>query len=179
MILTGSQILAAIECKEIKIEPFDIKQLNTNSYDLRLAQDVLVYRDKILDAAVESPPVDYTQLSSGGLLLVPGTLYLMRTVELTSTRKYVPGIEGRSSIGRLGISVHVTAGFGDVGFQGTWTLEVSCVQPVRIYAGMRICQVFFTTCGKPQERDYYLGKYLNQTMPRPSRIASERNEWLL
>ncbi len=177
MILTGSQIFAAIQANEIIIDPFDPAQLNPNSYDLRLAPDVLVYRDEELDAA-EPMAVDQFSIGDRGLLLEPGKLYLMRTVEVTGTRKYVPGIEGRSSIGRLGICIHATAGFGDVGFHGTWTLEVSCIQPVRIYAGMRICQVFFTACGEPQEEDIYAGKYLGQQLPRPSKIWTERDEWL-
>lgn len=177
MILTGSQIGQAINNNEICIEPFNSKQMNPNSYDLRLAPDVMTYRDLVLDAA-EQMPVDQFKIGPEGLLLEPGKLYLMRTVESTASRKYVPGIEGRSSVGRLGISVHVTAGFGDVGFEGTWTLEVSCIQPVRIYAGMRICQVFFMSCGLPQEWDMYAGKYLGQQLPRPSKIWTEKNEWL-
>ncbi len=80
---------------------------------------------------------------SEGLVLTPNQLYLGRTVERTETHNYVPMIEGRSSIGRLGLFVHVTAGFGDVGFCGYWTLEMFAVQPVKIYPGVPICQIFF------------------------------------
>ena len=76
-------------------------------------------------------------------MLQPNQLYLGRTVERTETHNLVPMIEGRSSIGRLGLFVHVTAGFGDVGFCGYWTLEMFAVQPVRIYAGVAICQIFY------------------------------------
>lgn len=183
MILTGSQIEQAISDNEICIEPFNPKQMNPNSYDLRLAQDVMVYSEWVLDAA-KPTPVDQFKIDQNGLLLVPGKLYLMRTVESTASRKYVPGIEGRSSVGRLGISVHVTAGFGDLGFAGTWTLEISCIQPVRIYAGMRICQVFFmmtassNSMRRPQERDMYTGKYLGQRLPQASKLSAEKEEWL-
>lgn len=80
-----------------------------------------------------------------GFILEPGKLYLGRTMEYTKTDKFVPMLEGRSSIGRLGISIHSTAGFGDIGFCGYWTLEISCVQPVRIYPGVEICQIYYHT----------------------------------
>lgn len=80
-----------------------------------------------------------------GYVLQPGVLYLARTMEYTETHKFVPMLEGRSSVGRLGISIHSTAGFGDIGFCGYWTLEISCVQPVRIYAGVEICQIYYHT----------------------------------
>src|SRR5688572_33064186 len=78
-----------------------------------------------------------------GLVLSPNQLYLGRTSERTETHNLVPQIEGRSSVGRLGLFVHVTAGFGDVGFTGFWTLEMFGVQPIRIYAGVPICQIFY------------------------------------
>ena len=80
-----------------------------------------------------------------GFILEPGVLYLARTMEYTETHKFVPMLEGRSSVGRLGISIHSTAGFGDIGFCGYWTLEISCVQPVRIYPGVEICQIYYHT----------------------------------
>ena len=78
-----------------------------------------------------------------GLLLKPGKLYLGRTKEHTKTNNLVPMLEGRSSIGRLGMFVHITAGFGDVGFEGFWTLEIFVVQPLRIYPNVEICQIYF------------------------------------
>ena len=78
-----------------------------------------------------------------GYVLRPGILYLGSTVEEAGSDFYVPCIEGRSSIGRLGISTHVAAGFGDIGFKQRWTLELTVVHPIRIYAGVRICQVYF------------------------------------
>ena len=97
-----------------------------------------------------------------GLELEPNRLYLGRTVEYTVTDGFVPMLEGRSSIGRLGLFVHVTAGFGDVGFRGYWTLEIFCVQPVRVYAGVEICQIFYHTVEGDYER-YEGGKYQNNT----------------
>ena len=92
-------------------------------------------------------PARYTRhrIPEGGVMLTPHRLYLARTVERTETRNLVPMLEGRSSVGRLGLFIHVTAGFGDVGFCGFWTLEMFCVQPVRIYAGVEIGQIFYHT----------------------------------
>jgi dCTP deaminase len=176
MILTGEEILAAVEATDIRIDPFNRSQLNPNSYDLRLSRHVMRYKDPVLDAKLELETEEFL-INEDGILLLPGELYLMATAECTSTVKYVPIIEGRSSIGRLGVNIHAPAGFGDVGFSGTWTLEVSVVRPVRIYAGMRVCQVYFTKCNPTDPQKWYDGKYLGQTKPRPSKIWSEAYEW--
>jgi dCTP deaminase len=78
-----------------------------------------------------------------GYVLQPNTLYLGVTKEYTETHAQVPFLEGKSSTGRLGINIHATAGKGDVGFCNNWTLEISCVHPVRIYAGMPIGQLIY------------------------------------
>ena len=78
-----------------------------------------------------------------GLILLPHRLYLGVTEEYTETHRHVPFLEGKSSIGRLGIDIHATAGKGDVGFCNTWTLEISVKQPVRIYHGMPIGQLIY------------------------------------
>ena len=78
----------------------------------------------------------------------PGTLYLGVTAEYTETHAHVPFLEGKSSTGRLGIDIHATAGKGDVGFCNTWTLEISAIQPVRVYKNMPIGQlIYFTVDG--------------------------------
>lgn len=177
MILTGQEIEAAVLREEIRIAPFNKSQLNPNSYDLRLGHHVLRYKDPVLDAKKELETESLT-ITEEGILLLPGELYLMATAEATSTYKHVPIIEGRSSIGRLGVNIHATAGFGDIGFSGTWTLEVSVVRPVRIYAGMRFCQVYFTKVDGPIDpQEWYDGKYLGQTLPRASKIWAEAHEW--
>jgi dCTP deaminase len=102
-----------------------------------------------------------------GYVLEKGKLYLGRTVEYTKTDKYVPMLEGRSSIGRLGLFVHITAGFGDVGFNGFWTLEMFCVQPIRIYAGAEICQIFYHSIEGDYTR-YASNKYQNNQGTQPS-----------
>ena len=104
-----------------------------------------------------------------GLVLRPGRLYLGSTNEFTAADDCVPMLEGRSSIGRLGLYVHVTAGFGDVGFHGCWTLEISCVQPIRIYAGVEICQIYFHTI-LGDYTPYASGKYQNNRGVQPSML---------
>src|SRR6516225_7068161 len=143
----------------LEIEPYDRKLLNPNSYNLRLSDELLVYTSHELDMA---KPNDFERLTipAEGMLLQPGKLYLGRTLEFTGTDGLVPMLEGRSSVGRLGLFIHVTAGFGDVGFRGFWTLEILCVQPVRIYAGVEICQIFYHTLEGRYE-NYKSGKYQN------------------
>ena len=135
--LTGSKILEEIEKGNICISPFDKKQLYPNSYNVRLGSTLKVYTDDVLDFNKDNPsktiesPVD-------GFVLQPGELYKGNIVERVSTDKYISAVDGRSSIGRLGILIHATAGFGDIGFDGNYTLEIFCVKPVRIYPDMLI-----------------------------------------
>ena len=110
----------------------------------------------------ENNPTARLIIPKEGLLLQPGRVYLARTVERTFTDKYVPMLEGRSSVGRLGISVHVTAGFGDIGFNGHWTLEITVEQPTVIYPDVEICQIYYHTI-KGDYDLYSSGKYQNNT----------------
>jgi dCTP deaminase len=169
MILTGSEIKSQLG-KNIVIEPFDEKQLNPNSYNLRLHDELLVYEEIVLDLRRPNRYRRYV-IPPEGLVLQPRQLYLGRTVERTETHNYVPMLEGRSSIGRLGLFVHVTAGFGDVGFSGYWTLEMFAVHPIRIYPGVPICQIFYHTLeGVVTE---YRSKYQNNQDIQPSLMFKE------
>ena len=141
MILSGQEIKRLIGT-DLIIEPYEDSQLNPNSYNLRLHHQLLVYDNNVLDMKKENKAT-LLEIPEEGLLLEKDKLYLGRTLEYTESHKHVPMLEGRSSIGRLGLFVHVTAGFGDVGFCGFWTLEMFCVQPIRIYAGVEICQIFY------------------------------------
>lgn len=148
MILTDKKILESIEEGAIVIEPFKKECLGTNSYDVHLGKTLAVYRNRELDAKKHNE-IDYFEIGEEGFLLQPGVLYLGVTEEYTETHNSVPFLEGKSSIGRLGIDIHATAGKGDVGFCNTWTLEISCVMPVRVYAGMPIGQlIYFTVEGE-------------------------------
>src|SRR2546428_6947585 len=142
MILSDKRILEEIENGNIVIEPYDRKFLGTNSYDVHLGKYLAVYVNRELDARKHNA-IEHFEIPEGGFLLQPNTLYLGVTEEYTETHAHVPFLEGKSSTGRLGIDIHATAGKGDVGFCNTWTLEISCAQPVRIYAGMPIGQLIY------------------------------------
>ena len=170
MILTGSEIRAQLGTN-LSISPFAEEQLNSNSYNLRLHDELLVYEEIILDMR---RPSRFRRLTipQEGLVLQPNQLYLGRTLEHTETHNFVPMLEGRSSIGRLGLFVHVTAGFGDVGFCGYWTLEMFAVQPVRIYPGVQVCQIFYHTI-QGHVTEYESGKYQHNTDIQPSLLFRE------
>ncbi|MCL2755755.1 MAG: dCTP deaminase [Firmicutes bacterium] len=144
MILSGIEIKKQYEQGNIFITDFDEKNLGPNSYDLTLHDELLVYTDKVLDMK-QPNATKRIKIPAEGLVLEPGILYLGRTTEWTTSKKHAPMLEGRSSIGRLGIFIHVTAGFGDVGYDGTWTLEIQVIHPIRVYPGVRIGQIYFHT----------------------------------
>ena len=170
MILSGKQIRSKLG-KEIKIDPFDENQLNPNSYNLRLHNELVVYKDLTLDMKKENAYKTIV-IPTEGIVLEPNKLYLGRTKEYTETDKFVPMLEGRSSIGRLGLFVHVTAGFGDVGFRGYWTLEIHCIQPIRIYADVEICQIYYHSIEGDYDR-YISGKYQNNNGIQPSLLYKD------
>lgn len=221
--LTGAEIEKQVYKKKIYISDFNPKQLNPNSYNLRIHNKMIIYKNgvdkyksniinsdsnneikiennknnditlefpsknnviKISDSVVvdtqsviinkiddftdryTDEPIDMNKnnetieltIPEDGLILYPGILYIGRTVETTTSDKFIPMINGRSSIGRLGMFVHISAGFGDIGFKGTWTLEISVVEPLRIYPNTEIAQVaFFTPKGKIS--NLYNGRY--------------------
>ena len=142
MILSDKKILKSIKNKEIVIKPFRRKCLGTNSYDVHLGKYMAVYTSRVLDAKKHNKTEEIL-IPKQGFVIEPGTLYLGATEEYTETHNSVPFLEGKSSVGRLGIDIHATAGKGDVGFCNHWTLEISCVQPVRVYAGMPIGQLIY------------------------------------
>ncbi len=170
MILSGKEIRNHLG-KDLLIEPFDEKQLNPNSYNLRLHSELMVYKESVLDMKKQHEIETFT-IPEDGYVMRPGELYLARTFEYTRTDRFVPMLEGRSSIGRLGLFIHVTAGFGDVGFNGFWTLEMSCLKPVRIYAGVEICQIFYHTIAGEYER-YISQKYQNNQGIQPSMLYKD------
>lgn len=142
MILSDLRIKEEIAKGTIVIEPYDVAKLGSNSYDVHLGAHLAVYTDAVLDAKRHNG-IRHFEIPEEGFVLQPGVLYLGVTAEYTETHAHVPFLEGKSSTGRLGIDIHATAGKGDVGFCNTWTLEISCVHPVRIYAGMPIGQLIY------------------------------------
>lgn len=165
MILSGKEICQHMG-NEIIIEPFDPKRVNPNSYNLSLANELLVYENDLLDMKCPNPTKKLI-IPPEGLILQPNRLYLGRTNEYTKTEHFIPMLEGRSSTGRLGLFVHISAGFGDVGFAGYWTLEIFCVQPVKIYPNVEVCQIYYHNISKDHDL-YQSGKYQNNHGIQPS-----------
>lgn len=170
MILSGKEIEKRLN-KTIFIDPYNSKQLNPNSYNLKLHNKLLVYDNNELDMSKENTAHELT-IPEEGLLLETNKLYLGRTLEHTRTEGLVPMLEGRSSVGRLGMFIHVTAGFGDVGFSGFWTLEIFCVQPIRIYPGVEICQIYYHDINGEFDT-YKSGKYQNNEGIQPSMLYKD------
>jgi dCTP deaminase len=142
MILSDTRILEEIEKGTIKIVPYNRQDLGSNSYDVHLGKDLARYVDKELDAKKHNT-IEHFEIPDEGFVLYPHEFYLGVTEEYTETHAHVPFLEGKSSTGRLGIDIHATAGKGDVGFCGNWTLEISVKQPVRVYKGMPIGQLIY------------------------------------
>ena len=164
MILTDKTIIDEILANNIVIEPLIKANIGTNSVDLTLSNTLVLYTERVLDVRKKNPSTPMI-IPEEGLILQPGILYLASTVEYTETLKHVPIIQGKSSLGRLGLFVHVTAGFGDVGFKGHWTLELVCVQPLKIYPGMKIAQITYQDISEMPQVSYDSkedAKYSNQ-----------------
>ena len=170
MILSGLDIEKNLG-KNIIIEPYDKNQLNSNSYNVKLHNKLLVYKNHVLDMK-KNNEVEEIIIPESGYTLQPNELYLGRTVEYTKTDTFVPMIEGRSSIGRLGIFIHVTAGFGDVGFAGYWTLEIFCIKPITIYPNVEIAQLYYHTIEGDYEK-YNSSKYQNNTDVQASMLYKD------
>lgn len=178
MILTDVEILASIDKGEIVIQPYDRKCLGTNSYDVHLSKHLATYDSEVLDAKKHNT-ITHFEIPEEGFVLQPGTLYLGSTLEYTETHTTVPFLEGKSSVGRLGIDIHATAGKGDVGFCNHWTLEISCVHPVRVYAGMPVGQlIYFSVQGDIE--NYYNKKQnakYNSRTPMPMESMMWKNKF--
>lgn len=142
MILSDTRILEEIAKQTIKIEPYNRHDLGSNSYDVHLGKHLAMYKDAEIDAKKHNT-IEHFEIPPEGFLLNPDHFYLGVTEEYTETHAHVPFLEGKSSTGRLGINIHATAGKGDVGFCGNWTLEISVKVPVRVYAGMPIGQLIY------------------------------------
>jgi dCTP deaminase len=174
MILTDQQILREIESGNIVIEPYNRACLGTNSYDVHLGKYLGIYKDEILDARKHNE-INVFEIPEEGYVLRPETLYLGVTHEYTESHAHVPFLEGKSSVGRLGIDIHATAGKGDVGFCNTWTLEISVTQPVRIYHMMPIGQlIYFEVKG---EIENYYNKKDNAKYNSRTEVPVESMMW--
>ncbi len=170
MILTRSEIKMRLG-GDIVIDPVPPEDcFNPNSVNLHLGDTVLIYEDGVLDLKKNHTYSRY-KIPEEGMMLFPSQLYLAQTYEYTKTENLVPIISGRSSTGRLGLHVHVTAGFGDIGFNGHWTLELAVVRPLIIYPNVPICQIYYHMVqGTPEP---YKGKYQGNKGVQPSMMWKE------
>lgn len=188
MILSDREIEAALDVGRIVIDPiFDRHvQVQPCSVDLRLGTRFALFRPSVtpfIDPVAHDSAdfTDIVEVADGQMFVLhPGEFVLGSTME----RVEVPDdllakVDGRSSLGRLAILIHATAGFIDPGFQGTITLELSNVGrlPVALRPGMRICQISFETLTSPALRPYgsarRSSKYQHQIGPTPSRIRDD------
>ncbi|MBW1598384.1 dCTP deaminase [Streptomyces sp. JJ38] len=173
MILTGPEIIKSTNSGRIRISPFNTDQVNPNSYNVCLGEALVTYSDPVIDA-YHPNATEAVKIDADGYVLQPGELYLGHTVEEVGSDHYVPLIFGRSSVGRLGLFVEITAPIGDIGFHGQWTLMLSAVRPLRVYPGMKIGQImFFDTLG---DVELYSGKYQGAVGPQESRYWRDRPE---
>jgi len=185
-ILTDRDVMAAVRAGDIVLEPFDPQCLGTNSYDVHLGPTLKTYHDVYADkSGHELVPLDVSkpratrshEIPEGGFVLMPGELYLAATVEYTESHLHVPVLNGKSSLGRLGLMIHVTAGFGDVGFCNHWTLEMVVVKPLRVRPGMAIAQLCWHTALNPPLVPYSSkpdAKYVSRSA-QPQASESHRN----
>ncbi len=174
MILSDKKILECVDKGEIVITPFDVKNMGGNSYDVHISKHLAQYVDGMIDAKKHNQ-IRHFEIPEEGYVLQPGQLYLGSTLEYTETHKHVPFLEGKSSTGRLGIDIHATAGKGDVGFCGFWTLELSCTIPVRIYAGMPVGQLIYYIVDGEVERLY--SKKVNAKYSQQEALPKESMMW--
>lgn len=185
MVLSDRDILECMRRGDIKIEPFEEHLVQPASVDLRLGNEFRLFRR--LGKPFVDPKTDefteYTEVTSVGdgeyIIVHPGEFLLGTTLEyICLSDSYVGRLEGRSSLGRLGIQIHSTAGHIEPGFEGKLVLEISNVglMPIALYPGMRICQVSFEKLSSPAMYPKNLrkdSKYVGQDGPIGSLIKKE------
>jgi dCTP deaminase len=168
MILTGKEIHREILEKRITIEPFNPKNLNPNSYNYHLGNVVKISSVDLIDAA-RNQIWEQIEIPVEGLVLEPYRLYLGHTLEHIGSATYVTSLIGRSSVGRLGLHLQLSADLGQLGAIHAWTLEMTVVQPMRIFAGMIIGQVsFWSPLGA---KFLYQGEYSRTSLPQESQVT--------
>lgn len=165
-ILTGAEIQRQRELGAIVIDPFDPARLNPNSYNFALGDRLRAYTTPVLDARVENPSTEIV-IPADGFVLHPGQLYLTTTAEVLGGTGFAPTFAARSSIARLGLSIHLSSGLGDIGYIGQWTLQLVATEAVRVYPGMEIGQMMWWT--PTGEISCYTGKYQHSHGPQASR----------
>lgn len=171
MILTGSEIEKEVISGAITIKPFSRTAINPNSYNYRLGNLIYEINDRVIDPRKKAKTTVH-KLTKNGFVLLPNRLYLGHTAEVIGSSRYVTSLIGRSSVGRLGLYLQITADLGQLGAAHQWTLELKTVQPLRVYPGMKIGQIsFWETEGEIQP--HYNSGYTNFNTPEPSKLHEE------
>lgn len=175
-ILLKDEIIKGYNNKTIHIKPFKLAHVGPNSYDVTISPILKIYDfsgdsgTKYLDFRKPNPTKEII-IPPTGYVLQPNILYLGSTNEEAGSSHFIPMYEGRSSLARLGLQSHISAGFGDIGFQSNWTLELQVVHPVKIYPNIRIGQVYFHRANQDfnNPENWYNGKYKSQKKPQESK----------
>lgn len=171
MILTGSEITKEVKKGNIEILPFDEDLVNPNSYNYRLGPTIYEIVSDPIDSKKPAEMIEH-KITKRGFVFKPGKLYLGHTHESIGSDVYVTSLIGRSSIGRLGMFLQITADLGHIGAKHCWTLEIEVVQPLKVYPLMRIGQVsFWKPSGNKDIK--YNGKYARHSNPHKSEIFLE------
>mgnify|MGYP006269650059 FL=1 len=181
MLLSDRDIAAEIKNGRVKVEPFEAKMIQPSSVDVRLDRFFRVFenhRYEVIDPSIEQSELtrEVAVAPSEFFILHPGEFVLASTYEVITLPDDIAGrLEGKSSLGRLGLLTHSTAGFIDPGFSGHITLELSNVAnlPVKLYPGMKIGQLCLIKLSSPAEHPYgsaiYGSRYQGQRGPTPSK----------
>lgn len=183
--LTGAAIAEDVKEGLISIEPYDQANLNPNSYNLSIGDTMLEcmgndylhnqYDENKLTYMIDlKKEIKYQEVKipEDGIILKPGRLYLIATKEYIGSDYYIPMITGRSSLGRAGVSVHQEAGFGDIGYHGKWTLQVTVTLPTKIYPNMKMAQMYMVVPSGDTSIKYK-GKYQNSNTAKGSEISKD------
>lgn len=157
MILTGNEILKELNLNKITISPFNIKQLNPNSYNYRLSDHIAVPQ---FDPISQTEIYKTVQIPKEGLILEAGCTYLSNTYEILGSSEYAMSLIGRSSVGRLGLFVQVSANLGHTTSCHKWTLEIVACKKILVYPEMIIGQIsFWKNFGNYHESPIRYNKY--------------------
>lgn len=180
MILSDRDILNRIKGGDLKIEPFYSRAVQPSTVDLRLDDKIRVFDNwevEMVDVKKKDDPSRVVKVEKSGFVVHPGEFLLGATQEkITLPDNLAAKLEGRSSIGRLGLIIHATAGYVDPGFSGWLTFEISNISrlPIKIYPGMKIAQLCFFQMSSPVRHLYGSkqtnNKYQGQKGPTSSRV---------
>ncbi len=181
MLLSDRDIAAEIDAGRVKVEPFEPKMIQPSSVDVRLDRFFRVFENhkySVIDPSIEQSELTREVAVTGDehFILHPGEFVLASTYEVITLPDDIAGrLEGKSSLGRLGLLTHSTAGFIDPGFSGHITLELSNVAnlPVKLFPGMKIGQLCLIRLSSPAQHPYgsavYGSRYQGQRGPTPSK----------